>query len=124
MVRTSQPKRAGNCDFTVKPTKMPPTRSTGAWVEMYGFNSEAERLKCLTLFKQGYGHEFRKSLLRCSGGKLWFLVRTTTFTGRVRTVREIKDCTADVNRKGSDNLCRQLLRMLRADMQKKTLTDL
>lgn len=124
MVRPSQPKRAGNCDFTVKSTKMPPTRSAGTWVEMTGFKTEAERLKCLTLFKQGYSHEFRKSLLRSSSGKLWFLVRTTTFTGRIRTAREIKDCTADVNRKGSDNLCGQLLRMLRADMRKKTSPDL
>jgi hypothetical protein len=92
----------------------------GTWVEMTGFKSERDRLKCLELLKAGYEHEFRKSLLRRADGKIWFLVRATTFTGRQRTAREIKQCIVDVNRKGGENLCRMLLGMLRADERRKS----
>ena len=93
-------------------------KSNGTWVEMTGFKSEKDRLKCLELLKAGHAHDFRKSLLKRSEGKLWFLVRETTFTGRQRTAREIKHAIADVNRKGAENLCLRLLAMLRADQRK------
>lgn len=99
--------------------KTAPKNANGTWVEMTGFKSEKDRLKCLELFKAGYEHDFRKSLLRSAQGKMWFLVRNTTFTGRQRSVREIKQCIADVNRKGGENVCRMLLGMLRADERRK-----
>ena len=89
---------------------------------MTGFKSKNDQSKCLELFKAGYAHEFRKSLLRIADGKLWFLVRDTTFTGRQRSAREIKQCTVDVNRKGGEKLCRRLLGMLRADQRRKNST--
>jgi hypothetical protein len=94
-------------------------KPTGTWVEMTGFKSKSDQSKCLELFKAGYAHEFRKSLLRIADGKLWFLVRDTTFTGRQRSAREITQCTVDVNRKGGENLSRRLLGMLRADQRRK-----
>lgn len=97
-------------------TKKPAIKKPNdTWVEMKGFKSEKERLKCLELFKAGYQHSFRKSLLKTADGKIWFRVRAKTFTGRARTAREIRECIADVNRRGLDNLCTSLLRMLRSD---------
>jgi hypothetical protein len=104
----------------MKAKKTAAKTSNDTWVEMTGFKSEKDRLKCLELLKAGYEHEFRKSLLRRAEGKIWFLVRSTTFTGRQRTAREIKQCIVDVNRKGGENLCRMLLGMLRADERRKT----
>jgi hypothetical protein len=106
----------------MKAKKTASKSANGTWVEMTGFKSEKDRLKCLELLKAGHEHEFRKSLLRRADGKIWFLVRTTTFTGRQRTAREIKQCIVDVNRKGGENLCRMLLGMLRADERRKTPT--
>jgi len=104
----------------MKSKKATAKNTNGTWVEMTGFKSEKDRLRCLELLKAGYEHEFRKSLLRRADGKIWFLVRATTFTGRQRTAREIKQCIVDVNRKGGENLCRMLLGMLRADERRKT----
>jgi hypothetical protein len=105
----------------MKAKKTASKQSNGTWVEMTGFKSEKDRLRCLDLLKAGYEHEFRKSLLRRADGKLWFLVRDTTFTGRPRTAREIKTGIADVNRKGGENMCQRLLGMLRADQRRKIL---
>jgi len=45
------------------------------WVEMRGFESEAERLECLQLLKAGYTHPFKRFLLRVAYDKIWFRVR-------------------------------------------------
>lgn len=99
-----------------------PKPSPGTWVEMTAFNSEKDQQTCLELYKASFEHQFRKSLLRTSAGKLYFLVRTNTFTGRPRTTRELKQVTTDVNRRGADNICRTLLSMLRADQKQKRAT--
>lgn len=98
----------------MKAKKTTKKQSPDIWVEMTGFKSEKDRVKCLALYKAGHHHEFRSSLLRAANGKLWFRVKARTFTGRQRTGREIKECVAYVNRKGTDNICRLLLGMLAA----------